>query len=224
MFNKTYVLDLIKNRRATKRMVANYTISDEDLRVITESMRWTSMSYGVWSYRILVVPKGELRDALTPAFMHQPSFINSSHVILLISSKEEFIRNQQMAYSFDHAIPEHAANVRQDRFKAVFNNWEMNKVVPEEWSSKQTYIALGSAMITAAHLGIDSAPYEGFNRFEIDKILEKYQLIDQKNERLSVAIGFGKADLNDKMVHFFDKTRMDEDKFTIIVNGDGRIN
>ncbi|AVP49045.1 nitroreductase family protein [Williamsoniiplasma luminosum] len=216
MAKNTHVLDLIKTRRSTKRMIPTYTISDEDLRSITEAIRWTSMSYGVWAFRIIVVPRGNLRNELTPTFFNQPSFVNSSHVILFISNKEEYIKGEGMKYSYEQTIPDNAASVRQDMVNAVATNWEINKVIPEEWASKQSYIGLGSAMIAAADLGIDSAPYEGFNRFEVDKVLAKHNLIDPQNERLSVAISFGKADLEDTMVHFFDKIRMDEDKFTTI--------
>ncbi|PPE05478.1 nitroreductase family protein [Williamsoniiplasma lucivorax] len=217
MTKNTYVLNLLKTRRSTKRMLPDYVISDEDLRTITESIRWTSMSYGVWNYRLIVVPRGQLRDELAPAMMNQPSFINSSHVIFFISKKEDFIKSTALAYSYEQTIPEEAIDVRGIMINAVLDNWKMNQVIPEEWASKQTYIGLGSAMIAAADLEIDSAPYEGFNRFEVDKIFAKHNLIDPTNERLSVVIGFGKADLQDPMVHFFDKIRMNEDEFTTIV-------
>ncbi|ATZ18686.1 NAD(P)H-dependent oxidoreductase [Williamsoniiplasma somnilux] len=213
----SYVFELVRNRRATKRMKSGFTITDEQLRLITESIRWTSMSYGVWCYRIIVVPRGQLRDELAPVWYNQPSFINSSHVIIFLHDKENKIRNKTMNNSFNKAIPDSAIEIRDVMKNAVLNNWATNNVNPDEWSAKQTYIALGTAMIAVADLGLDSSPYEGFDRNAVEAILEKHNLINRQEESVSVAIGIGKADLDDNMVHFFEKERMDEDKFTTII-------
>jgi nitroreductase len=41
----------------------------------------------------------------------------------------------------------------------------------ERWSSNQLYIALGNLMTSAALLGIDTCPIEGFSPAEYDRIL-----------------------------------------------------
>src|SRR5690625_7748334 len=40
-----------------------------------------------------------------------------------------------------------------------------------DWSAKQTYIALGNMLTAAAMIGIDSTPMEGFNDEKINKLL-----------------------------------------------------
>ena len=41
----------------------------------------------------------------------------------------------------------------------------------DAWARNQTYIALGNLLTSAALLGIDACPMEGFDRAQYDKIL-----------------------------------------------------
>jgi nitroreductase len=41
-----------------------------------------------------------------------------------------------------------------------------------EWAARQAFIALGTFMTSAALMGIDTCPMEGFNPDEYDKILD----------------------------------------------------
>ena len=43
--------------------------------------------------------------------------------------------------------------------------------IAHEWATRQTYIALGNLMTSAAVLGVDACPMEGLNPVEYDKIL-----------------------------------------------------
>ncbi|RYD17348.1 MAG: NAD(P)H-dependent oxidoreductase, partial [Verrucomicrobiaceae bacterium] len=46
-----------------------------------------------------------------------------------------------------------------------------NEQERKEWDFNQTYIALGNLLTSAALLGIDACPMEGFSRDEYDRIL-----------------------------------------------------
>jgi nitroreductase len=63
-----------------------------------------------------------------------------------------------------------------------------------DWSAKQTYIALGN-MMTSAALGIDSCPIEGFHQEKQRLLREKFD-VDTEKYGLSfmVAFGYRKAD------------------------------
>ena len=57
-----------------------------------------------------------------------------------------------------------------------------------DWSCKQTYIALGNMMTSAAMIGIDSCPIEGFQKKEVEDVLAKTCKIDlEKYARLKHA-------------------------------------
>jgi nitroreductase len=42
----------------------------------------------------------------------------------------------------------------------------------QEWAARQAYLALGNFMTSAALMGIDTCPMEGFEPEEYDKILD----------------------------------------------------
>ena len=65
-----------------------------------------------------------------------------------------------------------------------------------DWSSKQTYIALGNMMTSAALIGIDSCPIEGFHQVKAEALLRDKFGIDTDAYGLSFMVAFGsrKAD------------------------------
>lgn len=60
-----------------------------------------------------------------------------------------------------------------------------------DWACKQCYIALGNMLTSAALLGIDSLPIEGFNRQSVNEILQKEGLLDTKHFSVAVMTAFG---------------------------------
>jgi nitroreductase len=63
-----------------------------------------------------------------------------------------------------------------DVYMGVYKNYlapiEEDEVLLENWTAKQCYIALANAMTYAATLEIDSCPIEGFDKEEVEAILD----------------------------------------------------
>lgn len=78
-----------------------------------------------------------------------------------------------------------------------FNNFQTNFHINDnertllDWASKQTYIALANMMTTAALLGIDSCPMEGFDLDKVTEILAEENVIDTEHFAPSVMVAFG---------------------------------
>lgn len=81
-----------------------------------------------------------------------------------------------------------------------------------DWASKQAYIALGNMMTSAALIGIDSCPIEGFDSRKISEVLRNEEMIDDEHFEVSVMVAFGYRDENQRIP---DKTRQ---KFDDIVS------
>jgi nitroreductase len=62
------------------------------------------------------------------------------------------------------------------------------------WAQRQVYIALGQLMTTAAVLGIDACPMEGFSPAEYDKVLD----LPGRNLTATVACALGYRADDDK--------------------------
>jgi nitroreductase len=60
-----------------------------------------------------------------------------------------------------------------------------------DWASKQSYIALGNMMTSAAQIGIDSCPIEGFNYDQVHEILKEEGLLEDGKLDISVMAAFG---------------------------------
>ncbi|WP_272572747.1 nitroreductase family protein [Providencia sp. PROV258] len=106
-------------------------------------------------------------------------------------------------------------DIAQEMDKARRYFVELNNNSPEElknWESKQLYLALGQFMFAAAAIGIDTTAIEGFNKEEIDNILN----LKEKNlESVVIAtIGYrSESDSNAKRP----KSRLKDDEiFTLI--------
>jgi len=63
-----------------------------------------------------------------------------------------------------------------------------------EWAARQTYIALGNVLTSAALLGVDAGPMEGFNPPEFDKLLG----LEGSGYKSVVACAFGYRSADDK--------------------------
>jgi nitroreductase len=60
-----------------------------------------------------------------------------------------------------------------------------------DWASKQCYIPLANMMTSAAMIGIDSCPIEGFNQETSNKILKEDLGIDTSLYGISYMVAFG---------------------------------
>ena len=61
----------------------------------------------------------------------------------------------------------------------------------DDWSGKQTYIALGNMMTAAALLGIDSCPIEGFDCAVINQLLAEQIGLNLEHWRVAYMVAFG---------------------------------
>lgn len=60
-----------------------------------------------------------------------------------------------------------------------------------DWASKQTYIALGNMLTSAALIGVDSCPIEGFHQEKAEVLLKEKLGVDTDKYGLSYMAAFG---------------------------------
>ena len=91
-------------------------------------------------------------------------------------------------------LPPETAQQRREKYR-LFQEDDFELLESEralfDWASKQTYIMLANMMTTAAFLGIDSCPIEGFHRRKVDALLVEEGLFDPAHFGVSVMAGFG---------------------------------
>ncbi|MEK7106172.1 MAG: nitroreductase family protein, partial [Patescibacteria group bacterium] len=85
----------------------------------------------------------------------------------------------------------------------------MNDEQKVSWSARQSYIALGSMLETAALLGVDAGPMEGFMTDKVDEILS---LANHNLKSVAyVTLGYRKDDKYSEMK----KVRLSKEEFVL---------
>jgi nitroreductase len=159
-------------RYATKKFDASKKVSAKDIEILKEAIRLSSSSYGLQPYKVLIIENPELRAKLKLAAWNQSQITDASHLIIFAN----------ILNIGDEEINSYIKNIVQTRNIPLekiegYGNFMKSKIstLPlqdrDNWTSKQTYLALANLLNAAADLHIDVTPMEGFERDAIDEIL-----------------------------------------------------
>lgn len=192
------IVENLKWRYATKKFDSSKKISESDLNTIKEAISLTATSYGLESYKVLVVENPEIREQLKPASWGQTQVTDASHLLVFCGFNEvtpAHIDAMLTLKSETQGVAmEHLAGYG-DFMKSTIGAF------PEEaikvWTAKQTYIALGNAMAACAELHIDSCPMEGFDATQYNEILG----LDAKGLHAAVVLPIGYRSQEDQTQH-----------------------
>lgn len=167
------LIEQLNWRCAVKKFDASKRLSDSQWNTLAESLTLTPSSYGLQPWKFLVVTSEEIKETLTPFTWNQTQVKDCSHYVIFCAQKsldEEYVKN------FIKLIAEkRSMNVEdlQGYQKVMIEDivkGDRSKVATE-WASRQCYIALGNLMTSAAAIGIDTCPIEGFQPHKYDEIL-----------------------------------------------------
>ncbi len=159
-------------RYATKKFDATKKITTEDLDTLKEAIRLSSSSYGLQPYKVILVENPELRAKIQPSAWGQAQIIEASHLIVFaneINFGTTGIDNYIKNASETRSIPAESLQGYADFMKA--NITALPEDIRNNWTAKQTYLALGNLLNAAAELKIDVTPMEGFVPTEVNEIL-----------------------------------------------------
>jgi len=190
------IIEAFDFRHATKKFNSNKKISEEDFDTILESGRLSPSSLGLEPWRFVVIQNKKLRDKLKPySWGAQKQLDTASHFVLIFARKNVTAHSNYVQHLIrgikeyeDSTIP--AVEEKFDNFQASFHIANNDRTL-YDWASKQTYIALGNMMTSAALLGIDSCPMEGFDLDKVTEILSEEGILDTEHFGISVMVAFG---------------------------------
>jgi len=159
-------------RYATKRFDATKKISNEDLEILKEAIRLSSSSYGLQPYKVIIVENPELRAKIQPVAWGQSQITDASHLFVfanIINLGEKEINNYIANIAETRGIPTENIAGYGDFMKSKIAS--LPEDVKNNWTAKQTYLALGNLLNAAAELQIDATPMEGFEPEKVNEIL-----------------------------------------------------
>jgi len=171
--NHNEIKQALEWRYATKRFDATKKISEVDWKILEESLKMAPSSYGVQPWKFLVVENPEIREKLKPVSWNQTQVTDASHYVVLLY-KEKMDADHVQKYVDRVAEVRGVPLTSLDGYKSMMMEnlvLNPNEKKIENWAQRQTYIAMGFLLETAALLKVDACPMEGFDPAAYDKIL-----------------------------------------------------
>ncbi len=190
-------------RHACKSFDATGKISDDDFNTILESGRLSPSSFGLEPWQFIVVQNENMRELLKPlCWGAQGQLPTCSHFVIILARKAKTMdpHGQYITQTImrdTQQLPEDVVEMRSNFFANFIDNdfaYAGNDRAKFEWASRQCYIALGNMMTTAALLGHDSCPIEGFKKEDVEKLLVEQNLLDADTFGVACMVAFGKRE------------------------------
>jgi nitroreductase len=190
------ILEKLQWRYAVKKFDPSKKISEADWFVLEESLRLAPSSYGLQPWKFIVVQDPKIRAALTPVSWNQTQVEDCSHYVVLatltkieVAYVEKFVAKIAQVRELDVASLENYKNL----MVSDLVNGPRSAIV-QWWSQRQSYIAMGMLMETAALLDIDACPLEGIEPAAYDRILQ----LEGSGYAAVAAVALGYRSLEDK--------------------------
>jgi len=185
------LLDSLKWRYAVKRMNGN-KIPEATMNTILEATKLAPSSFGLTPYNIIVIEDEETRKKLQPHFYNQPQVGESSALVIFATWNS--ITEKEVAAYMQEIAEERGVPVESLNDFAGYINGSIKNLTSEQlqiWAAKQTYIALGFALVAAATEEIDATPMEGFKPDAVDEALGLKEL--GLHSAVAVTLGYRDA-------------------------------
>ena len=165
------IIDALNWRYAVKAFDPAKKVSDEDFRAILESGRLAPSSFGIESWKFIVVENPELRAKLRAVSYDQPKVTDAAHIVVIAGRTDvtalagELVERTARIQGIDPSA--------LDGLKGMVDGSiaSMSAEKALSYSREQTFIALGMMVETAALLGVDAGPMGGFDQAGVDALL-----------------------------------------------------
>lgn len=167
------LLEKLRWRYATKTFDPDRKIPDEDWATLEDALILTPSSYGMQPWKFIVVTNQDLKESLVPAAYKQRQIADCSHLLIFAvptSIGEQDVERLSSVTATAHGKdPDSMDFFRNMIVKDIVTGPRSGDIVG--WAKLQSYIALGNFMTSAALLGIDCCPMEGFVPSMFDEAL-----------------------------------------------------
>lgn len=167
------LIEALEWRYACKKFDANKRISDTDLDTILDSIQLTPSSYGLQPIKVLLIETKELREQIKPIAWNQAQVVDASHLLVFChytALSESYVDQHVSLMANTRNLPIEKLQGFGTHVKSSIATMDADHV--NQWTGKQTYIALGQVLLSCALLKIDATPMEGFDRKALDELLD----------------------------------------------------
>jgi nitroreductase len=196
--SKETIINAFQYRHATKEFDNTKQLTEEDIQFILKTANLSPSSFGFEPWHFVVVQDKELRELLKPVAWGAPLKLDTaSHFVLGLSMKSPLTKwDSDYIMHMMKDVKQFPEDVIEmySKFYREFQERDFNLDTDKklfDWASKQTYIPLANMMTSAALVGIDSCPIEGFHQEKAEALLKDKFDIDTDKYGLSFMVAFG---------------------------------
>ena len=199
-------------RYATKKYDTSKKVSEDDLETLKQAIRLSVSSVGLQPYKVFIVETKEMRNKLKAAAggNNQNIIADSSHLFIFaneINPGEKEVGSYLSNISKTRGVEVSDLKGFGDYITGFLGS--LNDEQKNNWTTKQSYIALSTLVNTAAHLKIDTTAMEGFNTEEFNTILG----LDKLGLNTAVIAAIGYRHEEDATQHFKKVRKPNEELF-----------
>ncbi len=173
--NYHYIMSIIPAlnwRYATKSFDPSKKISSESLQILVDSFVLTASSFGLQPWHLIVVSSDELKKKLQGHAWNQAQVGDCSHLFVLCARTDLTVEDGKELVELTSktvGVPVENLAMYEQMLTGFLSSKNSEDLT--DWAKKQVYIALGTLLVSAADLQIDTCPMEGFDPAAFDEIL-----------------------------------------------------
>lgn len=182
-------------RYAVKKMDPTKPVSDANLAAILDAIQLAPTSSGTQPFKVFVVSNADVRAKIRAVAFDQAQITDGSHV-LVFAAWDNYSDTRIDAVVDQHADERPGTREMLEGYYTNLKGMYLPRDAQTnfEHAARQSYIALGFALMAAAQIKVDSTPMEGFDPAAVDEILG---LADQGLKSVSILALGTRADEGD---------------------------
>ena len=204
------LLQALNWRYATKKMDPTKAVPEAKVQRILEAIRMTATSSGLQPYEIIVVTNKEVRTKIQAAASNQAQITEGSHLLVFAAWNDYTADRINMMFDYNNEVRGFVNEGAEAYRQMLLKNYPAKgPEVNFQHAAKQSYIALGTALIAAAEQEVDATPMEGFNPPAVDELLG----LASRGLRSTVLLPLGYREADKDWLVNMKKVRRTNDKF-----------
>jgi len=160
------------NWRYATKSYNGQSVSQDKIDTILEAIHLAPSSSGLQPFNVLVINNPELKEKIRPIAFNQQQITQSSHVLIFAAWDNYTVERINKVFERNNTernLPPSATDDYRNMLIQSYTNLTAEQNF--EHAARQTYIALGFALYTAAQLQVDATPMEGFSNAALDELL-----------------------------------------------------
>ena len=166
------VMAQLRWRYATKKFDATKKIPADQWSKLEDALVLSPSSYGLQPWKFFVVDNPAIREQLLPHSWGQKQVVDASHLVVFALKTGVGAADAQRLITRTAELRGIAPTALDGYMKMMVGSLTAKPTAQvDAWMGNQVFIALGQFMTTAAMLGIDTCPMEGFVPEKYDEIL-----------------------------------------------------